>query len=420
MRITNRYLAERVVQSVQGNLSKLARSQEQIATSKRLLRPSDDPNVMGQFIAVKATLSYNVQYGRNIDDGLAYLDMNDAAMQTLDEVLAKAGELATQAANDTYTAEDRAAIAAQIDKMIDEVVDLGNTSIGGKYIYAGMRNNRPPFSREDDKIMFGGDTAAIYREVLAGTDYRVDAPGVTTGVEIVAKNDPAKSSAAPVVLARQDDRAQVGIIELTVDTPPGEVTCHVFDLDGTTVNPDLVINYSYNSDTKLFQVTAGGLAGLEIDFSASASDATYRITLDSRVGVFGNADMFNGYTVYDPATAPAKADADKGIFDTLFALRDRLLANDTAGLQMSIQEIQDTTDKILEYRVQVGARTKHFEALKTQLLDQEVKLTEILDQIEGADMARLSIEASQHQLSYEASLAIGARIMQTSLLDFLR
>ena len=70
--------------------------------------------------------------------------------------------------------------------------------------------------------------------------------------------------------------------------------------------------------------------------------------------------------------------------------------------------------------VQVGARANHFETLQGMLLDQELKLTENLKNIEGANMARLSIEYGQQLLSYEAALAAGAKILQTSLLDFLR
>lgn len=311
MRITNRYMANTIISSIQKNLGTMARSQEQLATSKRLLRPSDDPNVIGQFLSIKSTLSYMEQYNRNIDDGLSYLDMSDTSMGTLGDLLAKAGEFAVQAANDTYNAEDRAAIAEQVDKMIDQAVDLGNSSVGGKYIYAGTKNSTPPFSRVGDQIIYSGDTNEIRREVLAGTDYRIDCPGITT-------------SGAP--------------------------------------------------------------------------------------GVFGTA-VDNGDGTYT---------LDAGIFQVLIGLRDSLYNNDTAGIQTGISELQQETDSLLGYRVQVGARTSHFETLQGMLLDQEIKLTENLDNIEGADMARLSIEYGQQQLSYEASLASGAKIMQISLLDFLR
>ena len=311
MRITNKYMTNSIIRSIQLNMSNLARSQEQLSTSKRLLRPSDDPNVMGQFLSIKSTLSYMEQYNRNIDDGLSYLNMNDAVMGTLGDLLAKASEYTVQAANDTYSAEDRAAIAEQIDKMIDQVVDLANSSVGDKYIYAGTKNSSPPFRRDGNTIIYSGDTNEIRREVLAGTDYRIDAPGITT-------------SGTPGVF-------------------------------GTATGPD------------------------------------------------GNGD----YTVGD------------GIFKVLFDLRDRLNNNDTDGIQNSINELKQATDSLLQHRVQVGARTSHFEALQNMLADQEIKLTENLNNIEGADIERLSIEYNQQLLSYEASLAAGSKILQVSLLDFL-
>jgi Bacterial flagellin C-terminal helical region. len=61
-----------------------------------------------------------------------------------------------------------------------------------------------------------------------------------------------------------------------------------------------------------------------------------------------------------------------------------------------------------------------FEALEKQLANQEVNLKNSLNNIEGADIAKLSIESAQQELAYNASLAIGANLMQVSLLDFLR
>jgi len=418
MRITNRYMTNSIIQGIQQNLSNLARSQEQLATSKKLLRPSDEPNVLGQFMGIKGTLSYNEQYNKNIDDGLSYMCMNDSAMDTLGAILAKAGEYAVQVANGTYNEEDRAAVAAQIDKMIDQVVDLGNSTVGGKYIYAGTQNNRAPFERIGDKIIYNGNYDGIYREVIAGTEYRVDASGVTTGIDITAENVIAKSSPVfPNTNLRQTDKDIVGILKVTFDGTNVTVD-NQLQLDGVT--PDLSLVTAHSAGP-VFQVTAGGLTGLQVDFTGCTAGAEYTIVIDNRLGVFGNVDITSvDNAVYDPVTAPAKHDADKGIFDALFALRDRLLADDTDGLQTSIGELQAKTDQLLQHRVEIGARTSHFESLKTMMLDQEVKLTDNLNQIEGADMARLSIEVNQQLLTYNASLASSSRLMQISLIDFLK
>lgn len=319
MRITNKYMTNSMVRNIQLNLGNLARSQEQLSTSKRLLRPSDDPNAMGQYLSIKSNLSYMEQYNQNINDGLSYLDMSDTAMGTLGDLLAKASEYTVQAANDTYSADQRVAIAEQIDKMIDQVVDLGNSSVGDKFIYAGTKNDAIPFKRVGDTIIYSGDTNEVRREVLAGTDYRIDSPGITT----------------------------VGT-----------------------------------------------------------------------AGVFGTATD-NGDGTYTVSDGDPLATTGNGIFRVLFDLRNRLNNNDTAGIQDSIDELKQETNNLLSYRVQVGARTSHFEVLQSMLGDQEVKLTENLNNIEGADMERLSIEYAQQLLSYQASLAAGAKNLQVSLLDFL-
>ncbi|MFZ5650980.1 MAG: flagellar hook-associated protein FlgL, partial [Bacillota bacterium] len=161
MRITNRMIANNLNRGIQRNLSQVARSQEQLATGKSMLRPSDRPENLSQLLSIKATLSYMVQYDRNLDDGLSYLNLNDSSMQTLGDILNQSAEMAVQGANGTMTREDMAALGEQVDKMIDHVVDLANSSVGGRYIYAGTKNSSPPFKRIGDTITYTGDLNGI-------------------------------------------------------------------------------------------------------------------------------------------------------------------------------------------------------------------------------------------------------------------
>ncbi|MCL6612880.1 MAG: flagellar hook-associated protein FlgL [Peptococcaceae bacterium] len=321
MRVTNRYIANSLNKHIQQNLSRLARTQEQLSTSKTMLRPSDRPDQVSQLLSLKSGISYLEQYNRNLDDGLSYLYLEDSVMQTLGDILNQAGEMAVQGSNSTYAQEDMAALGEQIDKMIDHVVDLANSSVGGRFIFAGTKDDKAPFQRVGDTIIYTGDLNGVYREVLTGDQYRIDSPGITT-------------------------------------TTP--------------------------------------------------------------VGVFGHGEeTFPGsgvYVVYDPLVPSP----EEGIFDCLFKLRDRLNAGDHNGVDSSIGEVQQRMNQILQRRVGVGARTRHFEALKDQLMDQEIKLKDHEQKLEGADMYKLSINMSQEQVVYQASLASGASIMQISLLNFLK
>lgn len=312
MRITNRYMTNNMVRNVQNNLSNLASIDEQMATSKRVLRLSDDPNIMGQLFSVKTHLKYNEQYAQNIKDGLGYMDTTDTTLGTLGDVLAQAKVYALQGANDPYNAEDRKALAQQIDKIIDQVVDLGNATVGGKYIFAGKKSSQPPFKREGDTIKYYGDNDEVRREVLAGTDYAINANGVT--------------------------------------------------LDGS-----------------------------------------------GNLGIFGAGTAQGDYY-----------EVGEGVFEALFNLKEALQTDDANGLQDSIKELEDVRDGVLQHRVAVGARYQHFDTLKSHLVDQEVALTDSLKTLEGADYSKLSIELNQKWLSYSASMATGSKLMQTSLLDYIR
>ncbi len=430
MRITNRYMSNQMLNSIQSNLSKLARSQEQMATSRSLLRLSDNPNVLGQYMAIKSVLSYNEQYDKNLSDGVSYLEMADTSMGTLGSLLQQTIEYTVQAANGTYNEEDRAAVAAQVDKLIDQVVDLGNSTVGAKYIYAGTQNDDPPFTRTaDGKIIYSGNTQGVYREVVAGSTYRIDTLGVTTGFQIKFNNPEAKTSNdEPKIISRQTDRQIYGELMIKVSKAPSNQVeidaSNLVDADGNNLGlGTATVAFTGTEDIELGGSVFGGkLDGLKIDFEGSNNGAEYTFRIDDSAGLYGTArwdDDNDQYVVYDPNNPPA-AD-ERGIFDVLFELKERLSdPTKTDLLQDSIEQLNAQHDHTLQMRVAAGARYRHFKSLQDQILDQKVILTGNLKDVEGADMAELSIEYSQQILTYNASLAVGSNIMQTSLLNFLK
>ncbi len=419
MRITNKIMATNINRSIQDNLSRVARTMEQLSTSKSMLRPSDKPGNLGPLLGIKSTLSYFEQYDRNLEDGLSYLNLSDSSMQTLGDILHQAGEMAVQGASGSYAPEDMAALGEQIDKMIDQVMDLANSSIGGRYIYAGTKNNQAPFIRDGDKIIYQGDLNGISREVLTGDSYRIDAPGITSGITVTPVD--VATSITPVVISRPDDLSKVGIFEITLP----DIVISQTRLDGAT-QAELISEDGIDATVPgRIKIISGDLAGLELDFNGydPGEIYTYKVVVDNKLGVFGNgAETTPGsgkYVVYDP-TDTEKDDLNKGIFDALFALRDNLNNGDREGVNLNIHEIQQKTDQVLQRRVGIGSRTRHFEALRDQMMDLEVKLKDVENKLEGADMYKLSILMSEEMTTFEASLASGANMLRVSLLNYLK
>lgn len=421
MRVTNSYIANNLIKTIQNNLSRLSRTQEQLATGKGMLRLSDQPGNLGPLLSIKATLSYFEQYNRNLDDGLGYLYLNDSTMQTLGDILHQSGEMAVQGSNGTYTVEDMAALGEQIDKMIDHVMDLANTSVGRRYIFAGTKNSIAPFHRDGDRIIYTGNLSGIFREVLSGEDYRIDAPGITTGFQVVPLVS--ANAALPQVIQRPipDKLINTGMITVTRSGLDTFSITNQTTLDGVTHAPNLAKDFSVADNIITINSADDDFEGLQIDMTGTAIGDQFKIIVDNQLGIYGHGkEIAPGvFEVYNPI-APKSNAVDRGIFDALFELRNRLNAGDSSGVNTSIGEISNKTDQLLHRRVGIGSRTRHFEALKDQILEMEVKLSGIKSSLEDADVYKLSITMSQEQVTLQASLASGAKMLQVSLLDFLK
>ncbi|GAW92904.1 flagellar hook-associated protein FlgL [Calderihabitans maritimus] len=107
------------------------------------------------------------------------------------------------------------------------------------------------------------------------------------------------------------------------------------------------------------------------------------------------------------------------LFDRLISLQETL----KQGQQLppdALQEIDESLDRILEQRSVIGARVNRLEAAKERYLAEEVNLRGLLSKLEDIDFARAVMEYKMQQSVYEAALATAARMMQQSLVDFLR
>lgn len=177
MRVTQRILNNETQYSLQRNLASIMASQEQISRGTRINRPSDDPSGFSLTLALQSNLHLNKQYQRNITNGLGWLEQTDIGINNAVTILQDARVLTDQGANGTWTADDLATMARQIDAMLDQMVGVANTSLGGQYIFAGMKNNVTPFYRIGDDIVFVGDDRSVLRAIAPGGDYAVNING---------------------------------------------------------------------------------------------------------------------------------------------------------------------------------------------------------------------------------------------------
>ena len=168
MRIGTLQLFRQGVNAILDQQTRVAGTQLQLASGKRINKPSDDPIGAAQLVGLSESLKVTEQYQKNIDHARSRLELEDAALGSVGDALQRARELAVQGLNDTNGAQDRAAIAQEIRQLTDEVLGLANRKDGaGEYLFAGFQGQNAPFSHDGSgNFSYAGDQGQ--RQVQVG------------------------------------------------------------------------------------------------------------------------------------------------------------------------------------------------------------------------------------------------------------
>jgi len=161
MRITRKMMTSRMLTSIASNRELFAKLQMDIATTKKMRRPSDDPAAVAQAQAIKEVASKNDQYLRNMTAMRDSITTAAAATDTILDQLEKAKSIASQGGTGTINAEARATLAMQVDQIIDTVIDMGNTNSRGRSLFAGTLTAATPYTRSGDAITYNGNDKNI-------------------------------------------------------------------------------------------------------------------------------------------------------------------------------------------------------------------------------------------------------------------
>ena len=292
-RITQNMMTRSSLGSLQANMSRMARLQEQLSTGRVINRPSDSPTGTAAAMRLRDDLSATGQYQRNAQDGVAWLGTIDNALTSITDQTREARDVALQGASAGGGGQAaRDALAGSVDELRKGLLADANTTYLGRPV-------------------FGGITAG---------NQAYDAAGTFVGT-------------------------------------PGDVSRTVGD-------------------------------GVRIRVNADAG------------AVFG-------------------ADGDN-VFDHLSALSAALRSGNDAGIRTGIDSLNKDLDRLAMAHAEVGTRAKRIDAANQAGADTELRLKASLSDVENADLPKVIVDLQMQQTAYQAALAATSRVMQPSLLDFLR
>ena len=144
MRVTNQMITRNSQARLQTGLQGLDRLREDVSSGISLRKVSDDPTAAGTVVRINSSLRGISQYRRNIDLGLARASREDVVLDQLSNGMSRAIELGISQANGTSTAQTRLIAKAEVDQLIANAVELGNTKVGDEFLFGGSRAGEPP------------------------------------------------------------------------------------------------------------------------------------------------------------------------------------------------------------------------------------------------------------------------------------
>lgn len=146
MRVTTSQAHRSQLDYIQNNLQRLLKAQEQASTGLRFTKASEDPSAAADVLRADATLASFTQFGRNGELAIARASEEDRALNSLQLLAERAGELASQQAGSNSDASTRLIAKAEVDQIIQSAIGLGNTRFNNGYLFGGSRVTEQPMA----------------------------------------------------------------------------------------------------------------------------------------------------------------------------------------------------------------------------------------------------------------------------------
>ncbi|CAH2211880.1 flagellar hook-associated protein FlgL [Tepidibacter aestuarii] len=440
MRVTNSMMVNRMMMNMNRNLSKMDKMYEDYATGKKIHRPSDDPVLVARSLKIHTDIAENEQFKKNIDDAYSVLDKTETSLKELNDIFQRVRELTNQASNGTLTQEDTINIKEEVKQIKEQMVKLSNDTYVGRHIFSGYQTDKPYLNENgtnainlDKEIRSGALNISNTNEleILAGkNEFEINITGLT-------KSDGTKYTGKyTVALTPQKYDGTTG---KTIDDLATDIQTQLnsaLDEDGngiptdykkfevTVENNQIVIKNPEIKDNQKFAIKQSETNTLELkdlglekrNICESNENVEYNTGISSSISV-----NIKGDEVFGPVVdSDGDEIPDKTIMDTMNELISNLEDGDTDNISKKLDEIDAHMNNISKVRAAVGARMNTVETIKDRIEQTEVNFSKLLSQTEDTDMAEVSMKFMTMQSVYQASLNVGAKIVQPTLVDFIR
>ncbi|TBW12493.1 flagellar hook-associated protein 3 [Azotobacter chroococcum subsp. isscasi] len=401
MRISTVTMFEQGLNSLVRQQGEYLKVGQQIASGKRVINPSDDPQAASQAVGVAQSAAVNQQYADARISTRNALSQEESVLDSVADAIASAKTLLVQAGNGTLSDADRSSLASELSGIYEALLGQANATDGnGRYLFGGYQDKTPPFVKDalTGIVSYQGDAGVVAQQVDAS---RQMASG-DNGLQIFQTVHGSAS-----YLARAD-AANAGSVTFT----------------GPSVTDSSDAGFG-TSFTLVFAVAADGTT----TYSTDGGTTPVPYVDGQSISVNGLSLTLEGTPADGDSIAVSAADeADPDLFRTLRNMLDALstpLQNDAdrARLQNTLstssRELDNALDNVLTTRASVGARLNELDVLDTVGGNRALNYEQTLSDLVDLDYNAAISEYSLRQVGLQAAQKAFVDIHQLSLFKLL-
>lgn len=396
MKINHNIAALNAYRNLSVNNSNTAKSLEKLSSGLRINRASDDAAGLAISEKMRSQIRGLDMAQRNALDGVSFIQTAEGALSSTHSILQRMRELAVQAANDSNTATDRAAIQDEINQMTNEINRISNTTefnakklLNGSLELGGVTTITPGVAAVPGPV-----TAGVYQVQTGPQDMIIDGNTLAydetgskgwnnTTTLVTAINNDAKLSAKYIA-----SDAGGGKIQLTQKPGKESATAPV-------IGNSVILQIGANE---------GQTVSLEIVNMRSAALGISSIVLSGQQTITGaNGESLN---VWYTTTKQS----NNGTTDTLTEYTMDVSSNEKASAAISV--IDDAIQRVSAERSRMGAVQNRLEYAVDNLKYMGENVTASESRIRDVDMALEMTTYTKNNILVQSAQAMLAQANQ--------
>jgi flagellar hook-associated protein 3 FlgL len=398
MRVTQQNVLNKWLSDVQNRLGAIDELNRQIGSGLRVQKPADDPAAASRIVRMQEVVARNDQYLKNTSQAVAVNQATDAALAQINDQLVRVKSLAVEGSNDASVAVTGGyqALADEIAGLRSGILQTVSSKLEGKYLFSGTTDEVAPFGANGGS--YQGDSIERRVNMGNGQSVAINLPGDRAFRETEARSGEPLALDASGALTLSADlsfRVSDGAVTSTVTLPAGSYTPQELVAAMNTVFEGAGANLQarMTPEGELSIAFADTQQGGEMSIEAVSGDLSGTLGLTAGTkNIFGALD--------DLSAAMKEGNPSK--VASLLGRLDRAL--DGLGAQRGV----------------VGSQGRNLDFARSRIESYNVTTEALKSDTEGVDAVKAITKLSAEQQAYQTALAAGARILNVSILDYLR